>query len=360
MKQLFIDIHSQQHHFNLKVNSHFNLSGILGVLGHSGSGKTTLLKTITGLTTNAIGKIRFDGQTLMDSRTNLFVPCEKRGVALVFQEGRLFPHLNVLENLTFAQKRCHAPTITLDEIITLTNIESLLDKGVDEISGGEKQRVALARAILSEPKLLLLDEPLSALDQVSKAALINLLKKIHRQLSLPMLYVSHNLDEIQQLADELLVLNQGTITHYGNVHQVIHQLNHSNLIKQQTSLSLPVLSVDKQHGLMSLQVDEQQTIQVIEEQFDHSVKQVRCFIFANEISLTTQEPTNSSIVNQLRAKITHIDTLQYQALVTLSCGQHQFFANISTLSLTKLALEIHQGVYMQFKASAVRTIKRGI
>jgi len=359
MNMLSIDINCQQNDFSLSITKDLQLSGILGVLGHSGSGKTTLLKTIAGLKTQAIGKLTFNNIVLMNSELNTFIPCEQRQISLVFQEGRLFPHLNVLENLNFAHKRCQSPSLNLTEIIELTEISHLINKKVTEISGGEKQRVALARAILAEPKLLLLDEPLSALDQNSKTALIQLLKKVHSQLSIPMIYVSHNIDEIQQLADDLLVLKSGKVFHYGPVHQVIHQLNNSGLIPQQTSLCLPILSTDEQHGLHRLQVTDQQIILLPTENTNLSQdnKSVRCFIFASDISLAVQEPSQSSIINQLKAQILAITTDKHQTLVTLQCGKHNFFASISLFSLERLQLQQNQWVFMQFKAGAVRTLK---
>ena len=164
----------------------------------------------------------------------------------------MFPHLNVLENLVFAAKRCKNSRLNLDEVIELTKLTSLLDHQVDELSGGQQQRVALARAILAEPKLLLLDEPLSALDQHSKAQLLKMMLNIQKKLNLPILYVSHSLDELQQVCDNLLVLAQGKVVNFGNIHQVIHQLNNydgndsnggisDSIIHQQTSLAvLPI------------------------------------------------------------------------------------------------------------------------
>ncbi len=354
MNKLLLDITNQQPDFTLAINQDIALNGILGVLGHSGSGKTTLLRTIAGLNKQSQGSIVFNDNCLMDSTEQHFVNSEKRQISLVFQDARLFPHLNVLDNLRFAVKRCRQAKLNIDDIIAMTQIAPLLHKQVNEISSGEKQRVALARAILAEPKLLLLDEPLSALDQRSKKSLLALLKTVHQELRLPMIYVSHHLEEIQQLADQLLVLSSGQVLHLGDVHQVIHQLNHSGLISQQTSLSLPVISHNKAHGLTALAIDQQQ-IYILSERIKQQDEHIRCFIFANEISLTTKEPVDSSIVNQLKAKIVNITTNDTHTLVHLDCGNHNFYASISSYSLEKLALQHEQWVYMQFKASAVRT-----
>ncbi|GLX77689.1 molybdenum import ATP-binding protein ModC [Thalassotalea insulae] len=357
MSTLALNVSNANLGFTLSVNQTLDLHGITGILGHSGSGKTTLLMSIAGLNKETNGSIYFDDQALLDSDSKHFIAPEQRNISLVFQDARLFPHLNVVDNLNFAIKRCQHSRLALSDIIELTQIAPLLNKRVDTISSGEKQRVALARAILAEPKLLLLDEPLSALDQKSKSLLLSLLKQVHQQLNLPMFYVSHHLDEIQQLADKLLVLEQGQVLHYGNVHQVIHQLNHSGLIAQQTSLSLPIVEQDNQHGITSLQIGDQQ-IHLLTTQLKQQVQpgqELRCYIFANEISISRQEPVASSIVNQLKAQIADIDTINNQTLVQLICDNQTFFASISSYSLEKLALAKAQWVYIQFKASAVRT-----
>lgn len=381
---LKLNIQCHQRNFNLLINQQLALTGITGIFGPSGSGKTTLLRTIAGLNKHCVGTVQINDVELMNSDRNHFVAAENRHISLVFQDARLFPHLTVNDNLKFAVKRSKNNVLKLTEIIELTAIGGLLKRSVKQLSTGEKQRVALARAILSEPTLLLLDEPLSALDQKNKQALLLVLKKVHQQLQLPMLYVSHHLPELQYLADKLLTIDHGKVNHYGNVHQIIHQLNSRAIIRQQTSLSLPVYAIDKEHGLLSLQLDHQQIIQMAftldnrvntdfpctDTQANDAAQQhlnqqdineqvvigqpLRCVIFASDISLSLDEPINSSIVNKLIAEITNITVQNYQVLVELCCGQQQFFATISSLSYQQLELVQQQKVYMQFKASAVQ------
>jgi len=354
---LSLNIKCQRHSFKLSINQLINLDGILGILGHSGSGKTTLLRSISGLNKECSGIIKFNDKVLMDTKLKQFIASEKRQISMVFQDARLFPHLSVHENLLFAAKRCNKPKLNVDDIIELTELSALIYKPVTQISSGEKQRVALARAILSEPKLLLLDEPLSALDNKSKIALLALLKKVNQRLKLPMIYVSHHLEELQQLADDLLTLNKGEVSHYGKIHQVIHQLNHTELIKQQTSLSLPICAIDKKYSLLSLQLNEQQKIQLPYLQATNLKHGdvIRCTIFANDISISINEPIKSSIVNKLQATLVDIIQVDHQVLLTLQCGNQSFFANISAFSFDRLKLVKQQQVYMQFKASAVHT-----
>ena len=222
MPELNLNLTVQHDDFSLSIDENISLTGITGIFGHSGSGKSTLLKAIAGLEKQATGKLSLNNDELLNSEAKLFVAAQDRNIGLVFQNSRLFPHLSVEENLRYGQKRNKKGVLNFSEIVELTQLENLLDKAVTQLSGGEQQRVALARAILAEPRLLLLDEPLSALDDKNKIVLLALLEKVKKTLNLPMLYVSHSLDEIQQLADKLLVISAGEVTHHGDIHQVIH------------------------------------------------------------------------------------------------------------------------------------------
>lgn len=359
---LIIDIQLDFEQFSLAVKETLYLQGITGIFGHSGSGKSSLLRAIAGLEKKLNGKIVLNDTCLIDSQTDRFIKAEQRHIGLVFQDSRLFPHLNVLDNLRFAAKRCQNHRLNFNEIIKLIELEPLLNKHVDELSGGQKQRVALARAILAEPRVLLLDEPLSALDRQAKTSLLKLLLKIQSQLQLPMLYVSHSLDELQQVCDKLLVLSQGKVIGYDGIHLMIHQLNQAKtngLIHQQTSLSLPIKAINNGHGLATLKLNECDDIYLpaLEDNFPGNF--LRCFILASDISISLTEPINSSIVNHLFAKVSSISTFGNNVLITANCkkegGEQAFFVSISAFSQQKLALKERQNIYLQFKASAVRT-----
>ncbi|WP_019027364.1 molybdenum ABC transporter ATP-binding protein [Colwellia piezophila] len=356
--QLIIKIAVNYPQFDLAIDHAIPLQGITGVFGHSASGKSTLLRAIAGLEKNLSGEISLANKSLTNTKQGVYLKPEQRQVGLVFQNSRLFDHLTVLGNLEYAVKRCKQSKLSLNNVIELTELTTLLAHKPDELSGGQQQRVALARAILAEPKLLLLDEPLSALDQHSKTQLLNMMLNIQKQLNLPMLYVSHSLDELQQVCDNLLVMAKGKVVNFGNIHQVIHQLNNDDddaIIHQQTSLSLPIKEFDNGHGLTALALNAQQDIFLSCEPSFAQQSQLRCFILASDISITLTEPMNSSIVNHLFGTIKEITQQKNKVLLIVHCGSQDFFVSISAFSQQKLSLTLNQQVYLQFKASAVRT-----
>jgi molybdate transport system ATP-binding protein len=356
--KLDININVNYRQFDLTVQLPIVLKGITGIFGHSASGKSTLLRAIAGLEQTLEGEITLADKKLVDTTQGVYLKPEQRQVGLVFQNSRLFDHLTVLGNLEYAVKRCKNSKLSLDEIIKLTKLNQLLENRVTELSGGQQQRVALARAILAEPKLLLLDEPLSALDQHSKTQLLKMMLNIQQKLNLPMLYVSHSLDELQQVCDTLIVMAKGRVVDFGNIHKVIHQLNScydADIIHQQTSLSLPIKQFDNGHGLTTLALNAKQDIFLL---FNGDFEQqtlLRCFILASDISISLTEASDSSIVNHICGTIKQINHQRNNVLVTVNCSSQDFFVMISAYSLQKLSLTVKQQVYLQFKAGAVRT-----
>ncbi len=207
-------------HFTGKVGS-FGLDaafvlptrGITALSGPSGSGKTTLLRCIAGLT-RLPGRLVVDGDVWQDART--FLPTHRRPVGVVFQEASLLAHLSVKANLLYGAKRSGAGAAGLDDVVDLLGLGALMGRSTANLSGGERQRVALGRALLSKPRLLLMDEPLSSLDAASKADILPYLERLHASLSLPVLYVSHDAQEIARLADHVLIIRDGRITPVGD------------------------------------------------------------------------------------------------------------------------------------------------
>jgi len=195
--------------FQLKVNLTLPGHGITGLFGHSGSGKTTLLRCIAGLEHTNTGYLEVNGEVWQDSERRHFIPTHQRALGYVFQEASLFPHLSVQENLHYAIKRCSTSNSDWNTTIDMLGIAELMQRMPARLSGGERQRVAIARALLTKPRLLLMDEPLSALDAARKQEILPYLERLHDELAVPILYVSHQSDEIARLADHVVLMENG-------------------------------------------------------------------------------------------------------------------------------------------------------
>lgn len=403
-ESLKISAHLKFNSFEFNVQHEFPLQGIVGIFGPSGSGKSTLLRIISGLENNYTGCLEFKGKTLFQQafvnnkintkthtkthkKEKINIPTEQRKIGLVFQDSRLFPHYSVLKNLQFAAKYCQSSQLSFDEIVELTEIKDLLNHSADKLSGGEQQRVALARALLAEPELLLLDEPISALDQQNKHMMLALLLKVQQTLNLPIFYISHSIAELQQVADYLCIMKKGHITNFGNIHEIIHSLAitpHNELssrstngpsspsasnslaenITSKTSLSLPVKEHLPKYGLSVLSLNHQKDLflpiqadLVISETTapnGHN-KTVRCFINASDISITLSQSNDSSIMNQLAGSIASIHPQGEHVLLGVMCYEQVFFVSITLWSFDELKLSKDMNVFIQFKAGALKT-----
>lgn len=219
---LFINITKQLNHFSLIINHQFELKGITAILGASGSGKSTLINLINGLLNPEQGSILINNTIIFDAQKKQKLPIEKRNIATVFQDPLLFPHLTVKKNLLYGVKnKKNITQFDMDTIVTLLDIEPILHRYPAALSGGEKQRVAIGRALLSEPTLLLMDEPLSSLDSNRKRELIGYILKISSAVNLPIFYVTHNINEVTLLADKIAIIEQGRIIDYGEKASVL-------------------------------------------------------------------------------------------------------------------------------------------
>ncbi|QIQ21745.1 molybdenum ABC transporter ATP-binding protein [Zophobihabitans entericus] len=216
---LIIQAKKRLAHFTLCVNTQLACEGVTAVLGVSGSGKTTLINLINGLTKPDQGLIQWNNTILFDTENSIFIPPERRHIGTVFQEALLFPHYKVINNLTYGM----APHMQrrFDEIIDVLNIRNLLNRYPAMLSGGEKQRVSIGRALLSGPRFLLMDEPLSALDMPRKKELLTYIQKLVQEINIPIIYVTHNMNEARQIASHVLVMNQGEIINSGPTAQVL-------------------------------------------------------------------------------------------------------------------------------------------
>lgn len=202
-----------------------NCQGVTAILGVSGSGKSTLINLINGLIKPDNGYINLKQDSLVDTEKHIFVTPEKRQIGTVFQDALLFPHYKVIKNLTYGARSLN--TEKFDDIVNVLNIGSLLDRYPAMLSGGEKQRVAIGRALLTNPKLLLMDEPLSALDMPRKKELLSYINKLVSDLNIPIIYVTHNINEVKRIAQHVAVLEQGKLIDFGTTEQILQ----SNYLK---------------------------------------------------------------------------------------------------------------------------------
>ncbi|MCC6154145.1 MAG: molybdenum ABC transporter ATP-binding protein, partial [Candidatus Hydrogenedentes bacterium] len=216
----------QQSAFKLDADFTIPTKGVTGLFGPSGAGKTTLLRCIAGLHRAKDGLVTIGDEVWQDASRGIFVPVHKRGIGYVFQEPSIFPHLRVRKNILYGFSRIigRKRAIQFRDAVEWTGIAPLLERMPAGLSGGERQRVAIARALMSSPKLLLMDEPLSSLDETSRAEIIPCLDRLHRELSIPVILVSHSLREIARMADTLMLIDAGRITNIGPLHEVLPTL----------------------------------------------------------------------------------------------------------------------------------------
>ena len=198
--------------FSMQVSLELPGRGVTALFGHSGSGKTTILRAVAGLERHPNGYLEVNGDVWQDDARGVYVPTHKRALGYVFQEASLFSHLSVRGNLDFVLKRtANQGAALFDHVLALLGIAHLLDRATADLSGGERQRVAIARALLTQPKILLMDEPLAALDARRKEEVLPYLERIHAELDIPMLYVSHSAEEVARLADHVVLLDEGRV-----------------------------------------------------------------------------------------------------------------------------------------------------
>jgi len=231
-------------------------SRILALFGRSGCGKTTLVNMIAGLVKPDRGRIELNGDILFDSEAGINIPPEKRRIGYVFQEGRLFPHLSVAKNLTYGMRRNPGTdALGFEEALTLLDLHNLLDRMPDRLSGGERQRVAIARALLSRPKMLLMDEPLASLDSHRKAEILPFIERLRDTTDIPIVYVSHAMEEVTRLADKVGIIDDGTLVALDTVEALTSRLDLRPLTGRfEAGSVLPVTLTghDTQYGLSHL------------------------------------------------------------------------------------------------------------
>lgn len=336
----------------LTINESLPASGITAVFGVSGAGKTSLINAISGLTKPQKGRIVLNNRVLNDTEKKICLSPDKRRVGYVFQDARLFPHYKVRGNLRYGMAKSMAGQF--DKLVSLLGIEGLLDRLPGGLSGGEKQRVAIGRALLTAPELLLLDEPLASLDIPRKRELLPYLQRLAREINIPMLYVSHSLDEILHLADKVLVLEEGNVKAFGNLEDVWgSSVMHPWLPKEQQSsiLKVTVLEHHPHYAMSALALGDQH---IWVNKLDRPLQSpVRIRVQASDVSLVLQPPVQTSIRNVLRAKVVQCFDDNGQVEVQLEVGGRTLWARISPWARDDLAVKPGQWLYAQIKSVSI-------
>ena len=339
--------------FMLDANFSIPDRGITVVFGPSGSGKTTLLRAIAGLEKSDDGFLKI-GDSVWQKGEN-FLPTHKRQIGYVFQDAALFDHLDVKGNLNFVIKRAIGlKEDFIESIHNLLEIKTLLNRKTTQLSGGERQRVAIARALLTNPKILLLDEPLSALDLKRKNEILPYLDSIHNDLEIPILYVTHSQDEMSRLADHLLLIEDGNIVGSGPVNDMLTRfdmpLSHGG--DAVSIIEAEVLKRDSEFNLMHLDFLGGQFI-VPDNSFPVQTK-VRIRVVARDVSLTKSKQVDTSILNIFPAMVQEIvNEGEAQVMVRLQIKETILLACITRKSSYKLRLEKGSEVFVQVKSVAI-------
>lgn len=338
--------------FQLDVDIEVPMQGITGVFGESGTGKTLLLRCIAGLEDSATGRLVVTGEVWQDGITGR--PIHEREIGYVFQEPRLFAHLDVRGNLEYGRRRTRSRNVDVDDVVALLGLEDLLGRRPDTLSGGEAQRVAIARALLRAPRFVLMDEPLASLDRARRDEILPFLDRLHTNLELPIIYVSHSIDEVTRLCDHLLVMDGGKIVANGGLQEVLLQTG------------LPVLGGDEAGAVIEARVvDYDSAYDLTRVTFDggemwisgrHDADaKLRLRIRANDVSLCREKLETTTILNVLPGVIESIETdSDASELVRVDLGSERILARVTRRSRTELGLQRGERVMAQIKSVAVK------
>lgn len=330
--------------------------GITGLFGHSGAGKTTILKMVAGMLRPDAGRIEINGQTCFDSSRGISTAASKRQTGFVFQDGRLFPHLNVRRNLSYARwAGSRKTTRSFAEVVDLLGLADHLDRSPETLSGGERQRVAIGRALLSDPAILLMDEPLSSLDYSRRMDIVPYLETIRQETRIPIIYVSHEIDEIARLTDALVVLSEGSVVASGDTADVFARLDLGPALGRQKAgvlLAGTVTSTDSEFGLTTVDIGGQ-SIEVAGSNFS-SGQPIRLQIRARDVSVALNAPESISIRNRLRCVVERVKTDESTfAEIALRVGKQLVRARITRKSADELGLKQGMEVVALLKSISV-------
>lgn len=342
--------------FRLDVHVVSGAGRVTALFGPSGAGKSSLANAVAGLLRPDAGRISLDDNVLFDADRKIDLAPERRGIGYVFQDARLFPHLSVAANLDYGLKRTPAARrrIARDQVIELLDIGALLDRRPGGLSGGERSRVAFGRAVLTSPRLLIFDEPLASLDGARKAEILPFIERLRDELAIPMLYVSHAVDEIVRLADDVVMMEAGRVLRAG---PTVETLNAGYLVNADAGdpgsvIEAKIANADAGDGLSALTVDGG-TLYVPRIANGRNGAEVRLRIRARDVAIARQRPEGLSILNVLPARVRSVaEGPAAQADVSLDIGG-QLWARITRRSARELGLAPGQQVFALIKSVAI-------
>ena len=343
--------------FTLDVDLDLPGGGITALFGHSGSGKTTLLRLMAGLERAEQGELAVNGQVWQDAAS--FLPTHRRPLGYVFQEASLFPHLNVRRNLEYGMKRVPVAErkVGLEQAIELLGIGPLLGRKPDSLSGGERQRVGIARALALSPRVLLMDEPLAALDLARKKEILPYLERLHDELDIPVIYVSHAPDEVARLADHLVVMDAGRAVASGPLTETLARLDLPFRLGEDAGVVLDAVVAERDAQWNLAKVDFGGGAVWVRDGGQAVGRHVRLRILARDVSLALTPHNGSSILNTLSAAVVAIadDTHPALALVRLNVGGSPLVARVTRRSAA--ALEVTPGKLLNAQIKSVAILE---
>lgn len=352
---LAVDVRKKYPDFALDVRVELALDGITGLFGPSGSGKTTFLRALAGLTP-AAGRISFGGQTWLDSAAGVCLPPWRRPVGYVFQDARLFSHLPVAGNLDYAAQRSRNGSIDRHEVVTALDLGELMSRSIDGLSGGERQRVAIGRALLSQPRLLLLDEPLAALDVARKRDIMPYIESLPARFGIPAVYVSHSIDEMARLASTVVLLDDGKRAAAGEATGVLNDLEwqlHGATAAPLTILEVTVIEQRPEQHLTRVDCHGS-SITVPALPGREAGDRLRLFVDAGDVALALQRPTGLSVRNVIEGTLAALDPVPGTGFVVASVdiGGALLKSQVTRDAVHELALESGTPVFALLKTAS--------
>ena len=340
---------------------------VVALFGRSGSGKSTVVNMIAGLAAPDRGRVVIDGETLFDSERRVNVPIERRGVGYVFQEGLLFPHMNVRQNLLFGAGRRGggadgpAQGVPFDQVVSLLGVEPLLERSAPTLSGGEKQRVAIGRALLSRPRLLLMDEPLAALDTGRRSEILRLIERVRDECNVRIVYVSHSIGEVSRLADDVVLMNEGAVLACSDTEDIFNRADlraYTGRFEGGALIEAHAARHDERYFLTTFAFDGGELVAPGIETPVGS--RVRIRIRARDVTLATVRPQGMSVRNILEGRVSAIDDrggaiVEVRVRLGAASGEQggrELLSRISHQALDEMQLVVGQSVFVLIKAIA--------